>query len=116
MNPSYDKTLPISTRLADFLGEYHISLNGVVAHDPFMLTNEDKPNVRCDDDHKKKIVDFVDQATAQARKDVLEKIDVRVESLERYIKSSTFYAEKLGFELARDTLLELRNSLKNENK
>jgi hypothetical protein len=59
INPSYDKKLSIEERLADFLGAYHILLNGVKAHEPFYLKYEGKPNDRCDKDDKQRIIDFV---------------------------------------------------------
>lgn len=73
-NPSYDTSLPIKTRLRDFLGKYHIILNGVVKHDPFDLKNEGKPGVRCDEDHKQEIVEFVDKALSQSKKDTAKEI------------------------------------------
>jgi hypothetical protein len=66
-NPSHDKSLPIEKRLADFLGKYHILLNGVNAHEPFYLKYEGKPNVRCDDDEKQRIIEFVNLLLSQAK-------------------------------------------------
>ena len=60
VNPSYDKKQSIKVRMADFLGKYHIILNGVKAHEPFSLKNEGKPNERCDDEDKQEIIKFVE--------------------------------------------------------
>lgn len=67
-NPSYDKTLAIKERLADFLGKYHIILNGVTKHDPFMLEYEGRPNERCDYDDKKQIIEFVNDIFQERKK------------------------------------------------
>ena len=61
INISYDITKSVGVRFADFLGKYHISLNGVVVHEPFMLTYEGKPNDRCDTEHKQELVIFVER-------------------------------------------------------
>src|SRR3990167_9185997 len=81
INPSYDKSLPIKARLGDFLGKYHILLNGVVAHDPFMLTNEGKPNERCDTQHKLEIIDFIDSILKAKEKQLRHDNEVLVNTI-----------------------------------
>ena len=65
-NPSYDESLPTRDRLADFLGKYHVVLNGVVKHDPYVMLEEDGGGMCCQD-HKVEIVDFVEQLIQQAK-------------------------------------------------
>src|SRR3990167_770390 len=81
INPSYDKSLPIKARLGDFLGKYHILLNGVVAHDPFMLTNEGKPNERCDTSHKLEIIEFIDSALKAQEKQLRKGHEILVNTI-----------------------------------
>lgn len=64
-NPSYDKSLPTSDRLRDFLGAYHIELNGA-HHKPFVKTEEDGGGYCCSDNHEG-LIEFVELIVAQAR-------------------------------------------------
>lgn len=98
INPSYDKSLPFDKRLADFLGKYHISLNGVISHQPFYLDCEGKPHDRCDTEDKKAIIEFVtlivkdELATAEkrAREETIKKINVWVRKWEDNIDIGLF--------------------------
>lgn len=56
---AYNKKLSYEERIRDFLGKYHITYNGVRAHNPFMLEYEGQPNKRCDDDCKDEVVNFI---------------------------------------------------------
>lgn len=78
VNPSYDKSLPIEKRLADFLGKYHIIYNGSQAHEPFMLKYEGKPNDRCDTDIKKEIIEYVSPLFASEKRRLLQEIEEEV--------------------------------------
>jgi len=65
-NPSYDKSLTPKERLADFLGAYHLVLNGVVKHDPFEKAEVDGGGMCCDDS-KLKLLDFVEELIAEQK-------------------------------------------------
>lgn len=57
-SPSYDKSISIEDRLRDFLGAYHVVLNGVVAHDPYVLHMDDGGGMCCSDS-KDRLVEYV---------------------------------------------------------
>ena len=70
-NPSYDKSLSIRERLLDFLGKYHIILNGVVPHEPFDLKHEGHPEKMCDTEDKENIIEFVELLLKQHDEEVI---------------------------------------------
>lgn len=65
-NPSYDRSLAPKDRLYDFLGAYHLVLNGVKAHEPFDLRCENQPEKMCDTDDKERLVEFVNLLISEA--------------------------------------------------
>lgn len=78
VNPSYNRDLSAKDRFRDFLGAYHIILNGVVKHDPFTLENEGQPGIRCDNEDKQDMIRFVEiliaDSLAQYKREIREKI------------------------------------------
>lgn len=78
VNPSYNRDLSAKDRFRDFLGAYHIILNGVVKHDPFTLENEGQPGIRCDNEDKQDMIRFVEiliaDSLAQYKREIVEKI------------------------------------------
>lgn len=97
-NPSYDESLDTAQRLGDFLGAFHLVMNGVVAHNPFTLKNEGKPNEMCDTEDKQRLIEFVEllitQALEQKEREVEEKYTQRVRELEKANKSLSKVALK----------------------
>ena len=92
-NPSYDKSLPIKQRVGDFLGAFHIVLNGVVAHEPFDLTNEGRPGEMCDTDDKERFIEFVELLVSQVRHQEREKLKGEIseqECLPEYADNTHF--------------------------
>lgn len=106
-NPSYDKSLPIEKRLRDFMGAFHLELNGVNAHEPFYLKYEGRPNERCDDDAKNEFVRFVNILAEDIRTHLLTEIEREVEEQSEY-RYERNYIEHGPFILKYDILTLIR--------
>jgi len=94
-NPSYDKSLSPEKRLADFLGKFHIVLNGVVAHDPFEKTGEDGTGMCCEN-HKTEIIEFVHKLVSSefvSKKELRDGIELFFHTQDQ--KQASFYTDDL---------------------
>ncbi len=91
-NPSYDKSLPPIERLGDFLGKYHVVLNGVKAHEPFVRFEEDGGGMCCQE-HKIEIIDFVEKLISTERQKVIDEVRELVEEMKGIANNPDFYLE-----------------------
>jgi hypothetical protein len=106
-NPSYDKSLPIKDRLADFLGKYHIVLNGVVAHDPYQRFEEDGGGMCCQE-HQQEIIDFVSNLETRVREEEREKLKEKLKTM-RWINDNDggSMTANMGYNQALDDVVDL---------